>query len=193
MKLVFLIPLTIGLVTGYISQNSDEDIKYITAVISAITLILSLFFAPWQIQLLILILVLSNKSLFWRRTEYSANSTPTGSQKFTPKSNSDRSQKTVQPVATNTVEKSEIPGKYRGVTYEPIHASTGFTEGAVGGKYRGIPWRIHLMQNSTQQLAHLDSNYRGTNLKPEITQNAQNQDLVNIKIRKPKLFGDSPG
>jgi len=187
MKLVFLIPLTIGLVTGYISQNADEDIKYITAVISAITLILSLIFAPWQIQLLILILVLTSKSIFGRRREYRANFTPNQLEKL----NSERQNQ--QPVVSNSVSLGEIPGKYRGVFYEAHSATTAFTEGEVAGKYRGTPWRIHQMSEVDCQQPHYDIKYRGLSMNGEKNQGVQDKNLGNIQIPQPRLINNSPG
>lgn len=58
MGLVFLIPLTTGLVAGYIFKNSADEMAYLMGAVTIICLILTLVLAPWQIQLLVLILVL---------------------------------------------------------------------------------------------------------------------------------------
>ena len=65
MPLFFLIPLCTGLVTGYLFKKSSDEIAYLAGVFAAISLILSLILAPWQIQLglLILVLVITNKLL----------------------------------------------------------------------------------------------------------------------------------
>jgi hypothetical protein len=58
MYLFFLIPLTITLVAGYIFKNSAADIAELMILATVFSLILSLVLAPWQLQLLVLILVL---------------------------------------------------------------------------------------------------------------------------------------
>lgn len=65
MPLFFLIPLFTGLATGYISKKCTDEIAYLTGLFTVISLILSLVLAPWQIQLVMLVLVVisSNKLL----------------------------------------------------------------------------------------------------------------------------------
>nr|WP_244329212.1 hypothetical protein [Tolypothrix sp. PCC 7910] len=65
MALFFLVPLCTALITGYFVKQSTDEIAYIAGVFGFICLILSLVLAPWQIQLLLLILVLlgTNKLL----------------------------------------------------------------------------------------------------------------------------------
>ena len=58
MCLLFLIPLTITLVAGYIFKDSAADIAELMILTTVFSLILSLVLAPWQLQLLVLILVL---------------------------------------------------------------------------------------------------------------------------------------
>lgn len=57
MSLLFLIPLTIGLVTGYVSKCLTDEEASLLGLASAISLGLSLVLAPWQIQLLLLLLI----------------------------------------------------------------------------------------------------------------------------------------
>ncbi|BAZ32170.1 hypothetical protein NIES4074_46720 [Cylindrospermum sp. NIES-4074] len=65
MPSIFLIPLFTGLVTGYIFKKSNDEIAYIAGVFAAVSLILSLVLAPWQIQfaLLVFVLISTNKLL----------------------------------------------------------------------------------------------------------------------------------
>ncbi|WP_045054433.1 hypothetical protein [Aliterella atlantica] len=58
MCLVFLIPLTIGLVTGYVFKNCVADMAELLILAIVFNLILSLVLAPWQLQLVVLVLVL---------------------------------------------------------------------------------------------------------------------------------------
>ncbi|MBH8576337.1 hypothetical protein I8752_25765 [Nostocaceae cyanobacterium CENA369] len=65
MPLFFLIPLFTGLATGYLSKKCDREIAYLIGLFTIISLIFSLILAPWQIQLMLLILALvsSNRLL----------------------------------------------------------------------------------------------------------------------------------
>ncbi|MEA5616821.1 hypothetical protein VB711_03055 [Cronbergia sp. UHCC 0137] len=58
MPLFFLIPLCTGLITGYIFQKNTDEIACIAGVFKAVSFILSLVLAPWQIQFILLIFVL---------------------------------------------------------------------------------------------------------------------------------------
>lgn len=65
MLLFFLIPLCTALATGYLFKNSTDEIAYLAGVFAAISLILSLILAPWQIQFgfLIIVFVITNRLL----------------------------------------------------------------------------------------------------------------------------------
>lgn len=65
MPLFFLIPLCTALATGYLFKKSTDEIAYLAGVFAAISLILSLVLAPWQIQfgLLITVLIITNRLL----------------------------------------------------------------------------------------------------------------------------------
>jgi ABC-type enterochelin transport system permease subunit len=58
MLLFLLIPLCTALATGYLFKKSTDEIAYLAGMFAAISLILSLVLAPWQIQLGLLIIVL---------------------------------------------------------------------------------------------------------------------------------------
>ncbi|MEM7554889.1 MAG: hypothetical protein AAF378_12450 [Cyanobacteria bacterium P01_A01_bin.84] len=58
MPLLFLIPLFTGLVSGYIFKKSVDEIGYLAGLIAAISILISLVIAPWEIQLLLLVLIL---------------------------------------------------------------------------------------------------------------------------------------
>lgn len=58
MHLFFLIPLTTAVAAGYIFKNSADEMAYLTGLVTLISMILSLVLAPWQLQLLVLMLVL---------------------------------------------------------------------------------------------------------------------------------------
>ncbi|WP_242059403.1 MULTISPECIES: hypothetical protein [Nostoc] len=65
MPLFFLIPLCTALAIGYLFKKSTDEIAYLAGVFAAISLILTLVLAPWQIQfgLLIIVLIITNKLL----------------------------------------------------------------------------------------------------------------------------------
>jgi type IV secretory pathway TrbD component len=65
MPLFFLIPLCTALATGYLFKKSNDEIAYLAGVFAAISLILSLVLAPWQLQfgLLIMVFVITNRLL----------------------------------------------------------------------------------------------------------------------------------
>jgi hypothetical protein len=65
MALFFLVPLCTALITGYLVKQTTDEIAYIAGVFGCVCFILSLILAPWQIQSLLLIVVLftTNKLL----------------------------------------------------------------------------------------------------------------------------------
>ncbi|MBK1986122.1 hypothetical protein A0J48_000895 [Sphaerospermopsis aphanizomenoides BCCUSP55] len=67
MPLFFLIPLFTGLITGYFLNKKNDEIAYIAGVFTAVTLILSLIIAPWQLQLGLLVLVLVGSNNLLRK------------------------------------------------------------------------------------------------------------------------------
>ncbi|MGH1395939.1 MAG: hypothetical protein ACRAVC_18215 [Trichormus sp.] len=67
MPLFFLIPLVTGLATGYISQKCHDETAYIISLFTILSLILSLILAPWQIQLLLLIVVFASTQRFLKQ------------------------------------------------------------------------------------------------------------------------------
>ncbi|WGV24096.1 hypothetical protein QI031_20120 [Halotia branconii CENA392] len=58
MPLFFLIPLFTGLATGYLSKKCNDEVAYLIGLFTIICLVLSLVLAPWQIQLVLLILII---------------------------------------------------------------------------------------------------------------------------------------
>jgi membrane protein implicated in regulation of membrane protease activity len=70
MALSFLIPLFTGLITGYIFKKGVDEIAYFAGILAVISLIISLVLAPWQIQLLLLIVVLITTQILLEKNEY---------------------------------------------------------------------------------------------------------------------------
>lgn len=67
MPMFFLVPLVAGLATGYISKKCQDEVAYLTSIFTVLSLFLSLVLAPWQIQALLLIVVLVSTNKFLRR------------------------------------------------------------------------------------------------------------------------------
>ncbi|BAT55553.1 hypothetical protein NOS3756_45410 [Nostoc sp. NIES-3756] len=67
MPMFFLVPLVAGLATGYISKKCQDEVAYLTSIFTVLSLVLSLVLAPWQIQALLLIVVLASTNKFLRR------------------------------------------------------------------------------------------------------------------------------
>lgn len=69
MRLLFLAPLLTGLLSVYISRKSQDELAYLTGAVAGISLLISLMIAPWQVQLLLLVLVFSTVGYIWRHKE----------------------------------------------------------------------------------------------------------------------------
>lgn len=62
MSLLFLIPLVIGLLAARSSKRYANDLAELIGFVAALSLILSLVLAPWQILFLLLTLIISTKT-----------------------------------------------------------------------------------------------------------------------------------
>ncbi|MFL0648689.1 hypothetical protein [Cylindrospermopsis raciborskii] len=65
MPLFFLVPVLTACITGYFFSKKNLEIAYIAGILTAVTLVVSLFLASWQLQLVLLavIIFLSNQLL----------------------------------------------------------------------------------------------------------------------------------
>lgn len=70
MQLFFLIPLTICLAAGYVFKNSADEMAELTGLVIFVSLILSLVLAPWQFQLLVLMLVTISTKFLLLQNKY---------------------------------------------------------------------------------------------------------------------------
>ncbi|MFN5513349.1 MAG: DUF4278 domain-containing protein, partial [Cyanobacteriota bacterium] len=114
--LSFLMPLGLALGTRYVAQKSEAEIAYLTAVLTLIFLLVSLLLAPWQIQILLLVITAGAVRQFWRQLEHRA-----------------------APTAPMSPEKSR---QYRGISYEPPISSPPQTQSGekVAQCYRGVSY-----------------------------------------------------
>ncbi|GAB4238750.1 MAG: hypothetical protein Kow0049_25670 [Stanieria sp.] len=142
--LLFLIPLLLGLVAGYISQNADTEIAYLTTTISVVSLFASIIIAPWQIQLLILLIVMLGAKQLWQRNENKFNleiSEPEQTQQSPLENNNQR--------------------KYRGVSYQKTTSEEQSVDNTVARKYRGISWTKHNVPANPPAKPKSELKYRG--------------------------------
>ncbi|AFY76021.1 MAG: DUF4278 domain-containing protein [Hydrococcus sp. C42_A2020_068] len=146
MRWLFLIPLTTGLISGYISQKSADEIAYLTGALTIMSLLASLVMAPWQVQLLILVLVFIIVRQFWLKLEFESQLETEQQEK------ADVFRVTSTP---NEVERKTIR-KYRGVTYEPPASTSSVTEVEIEGKYRGATCKVHYLQQTSDPLHKRD-------------------------------------
>lgn len=114
MYLVFLTSLTVALSCVYVYKHASEDIAYLAAAIFWVSLFVSLLVAPWQLQLLLLMLVLLSKK---------RNLLPS------------------EPLAKSQ-EENKIQLTYRGNKYEATPPSVEVSKDEITGKYRGQIWRV---------------------------------------------------
>lgn len=69
MRLLFLAPLLTGLFSVYICRKSQDELAYLTGAVAGVSILISLMIAPWQIQLLLLVLVFSTLGYIWKQKE----------------------------------------------------------------------------------------------------------------------------
>lgn len=70
MVLAFLLPLLTALVSGYLFQKSTDEIGYLAGGVAIISFVISLILAPWEIQLLLLLVVLVSTQKLLQQNDY---------------------------------------------------------------------------------------------------------------------------
>ena len=135
----FMITLGIALAVTYILKNSADEIAYLAASILLVSLLVSLVIAPWQIQVLLLVLAL-----------VSSNRLLQPSRQLIIESEPDKRTKLC----------------YRGVDYEPPAPLEEAKEGEIIGKYRGQILKAGTKQTAlmVQQNQALELKYRGASI-----------------------------
>ncbi len=139
MSFTFLIPMAIFLIAAYIFKNSTDEISYLAASISLISLFFSLLLAPWPLQLLLLVLILFSNRGQW-----------------VPSQNLVKSQ-----------EEEKIKLLYRGANYELPIPTSEVTEVEVTGKYRGQVWRTRQLVKAPVSQQPLSLKDRGASVAGE--------------------------
>lgn len=109
MQLFFLLPLTTGLISGYLCKKSADEMAYLTGTATVVSVILTLVLAPWQIQLLILgVTIFATKKLLLKNASKSEPNVI---------AHSDRPQVETSDVSTENDATAEIKGMYRGAPW----------------------------------------------------------------------------
>ena len=136
MSFTFLIPMAIFLIAAYILKNSTDEISYLAASISLISLFFSLLLAPWPLQLFLLVLILFSNRGQW-----------------VPSKNIVKSQ-----------EEEKIKLLYRGANYELPIPTSEVTEVEVTGKYRGQVWKTRQLVKAPMSQQPLSLKDRGASV-----------------------------
>jgi membrane protein implicated in regulation of membrane protease activity len=134
---IFIVSLAISLIAYYVFEHSADEISYLSAAISLVGLLVSIVSAPWQLLLLLFLLVaIAGRQLWWPQ-----------------KANLDLKQ--------NQKVKPDSPQ----VKNNPSASSIKVTEGAMGGKYRGQIWKSGNQQQTPVSNSEFELKYRGAPIK----------------------------
>ncbi|MEW5856481.1 MAG: DUF4278 domain-containing protein [Cyanobacteriota bacterium] len=145
MSLFFLMPLAITLLAVYILQNSADEISYLAAAISLVGLFVSLVVAPWQIQILLLFLVLLGARRLLQQCQ------PVVEAQVEPQ---------VEP-RLDSQDDNKTQLSYRGVDYESTPSTGEVAEVEVTGKYRGQVCKVRKSENISVSQPTSGLKYRG--------------------------------
>jgi len=119
MTWLFISPLAIALVVTYLFKNCADEAAYLGGSIITVSLLVSLVLAPWQVKiLLVLLLTLISSRLL----------------------------KSIPPLVDE--ENKAIKLLYRGANYEVSPPTVELTEEEIAGKYRGQVWKTRKLKNA---------------------------------------------
>ncbi len=159
----FIIPLGIALVVNYILKHSTDEIAYIATAILVVSLIISLMIAPWQLQLLLVIMVLIGNLRIWPKNEE---------------------------IIDESLEKQPpLELSYRGINYKvqpksDLTVDEPVNEEKIIGKYRGQLLKTHTRKNiqlTTEEKPNFEIKYRGIKVKPNKSSLTETQENDRIK------------
>ena len=154
MSLFFLMPLAITLLAVYILQNSADEISYLAAAVSLVGLFVSLVVAPWQIQILLLFLVLLSARRLLQQCQ------PVVEAQFEVQSEA-------QSEAQVEFQDDKAQLSYRGVNYESTPAAVEVAEVEVTGKYRGQVCKVRKSETIPVSQPTSGLKYRGATVIPQ--------------------------
>ncbi|MBR8830088.1 MAG: hypothetical protein N5P05_003252 [Chroococcopsis gigantea SAG 12.99] len=136
MGYLFFLPLAIATLAAYIWQKSQDEIAYLSGVVTVICFLVGLVIAPWQIQLLLLIAVVAVVTQLLTTPAPQPPTIAEGSggqtQKYRGVSYTETKKAPLITTAKPTL------GKYRGVSMPIQHAEPQSQPSSKPKKYRGI-------------------------------------------------------
>ena len=176
MRLFFLLPLTVGLIALYVSRKSAGKIVPVADLVAALSLLVSLVSAPWELQLLILAIAIGGTRF---RLQSSAN-------QGDPETKQGSEMETGLKAFSDRGDGLDSTTKYRGVSYTPAKtgpaAVVAATEDgdAIAGKYRGTAWSAApAAKPNTDPQSTFALKYRGVPItSQEFNTDEENDDTI---------------
>lgn len=169
MRLLFLIPFTTAVITSYFFQQTTQEMAYLMGTIAMVSLILSLLMAPWQVQLIIVIVAVIIARQGWRQLQ-----------------ETEKDEEVVKSDEISTISQEKYisreqiadPNKYRGVNYVfPIIANISRVK--IEGKYRGNPLPYRQLSQNFVLAQKSKLKYRGVDIFVEKALPYQNNFDIN--------------
>ncbi|MBW4618698.1 MAG: DUF4278 domain-containing protein [Cyanosarcina radialis HA8281-LM2] len=178
MHLPFFISLATALVAIYIAKNSADEISYLATAIVVVSLVLTLIFAPWQLQILLLISIWFSKKLFFPFTRSTVES------QSNQKVESDL-EKQIAIAQPRSIQIQITKLAYRGVSYQSDSPIQPEVKGKIIGKYRGLVCQTSQLENPPAQASNLNLKYRGAciNPTPSVAEASPTTPKVRIGIK----------
>ena len=132
MQLFFLISLATGTTASYLTKHTSNEISYFMGTLALISLLLSLILAPWQIKLIILIIVIVSMIRVWQHIGI-------GEEPEIQSEDLDKFQDRQDNQQQNQVLSEELTGMYRGHPYHITHSEQNqISKTDYKLKYRGV-------------------------------------------------------
>ncbi len=176
MALSFLIPLFTGLITGYIFKKCADEIAYLAGLFAIVSLILSLVLAPWQVQLLLLIVVLIATKKLLLQNEYKLKVLEHNQEKL---NSADKNELVIsQPKSAD----KKILAKYPGASYQASDFINEISEKENPDKKRSLPQRSYQQAKTPELKFRVDNTTSKENPASVDTNFAQSKSSNNNSI-----------
>lgn len=132
MQLLFLISLATGVTASYLTKHTSNEISYFMGTLALISLLSSLILAPWQIKLIILIIVIVSIIRVWQHIGI-------GEEPEIEPKDLDKFQHQQDSQQQDRVSPEELTGMYRGHPYPITHSEQNqISKTDYKLKYRGV-------------------------------------------------------
>ncbi len=184
MTVLFLVPLAIALISVYIYENSAEEMSYLTAITAIVSLFVTLAIAPWQVQILLLLVALLSSQ--WLLSQYQRRNQAQEQTLASPGKTVETATETPAKLiyrgqsydyspdkvtGTNVETQISQPAKliYRGQTYDYSPAKVTEVAGKINIKYTSVSPNVEPVTEvpateKTEAPKKFRFNYRGANL-----------------------------